>query len=191
MLETTRTCNFVNGELIEANSRQWIDNISPVSNTSIGKLPRSDATDAEAAVQIAHATYKSGAWTKMPVEARAELLLKASATLESRLEEFAQMESRDTGKPLRLTRTVDIPRSISNLRFFAQLMLTSSTEAVVNQTQKAVHYSMRKPVGVVAMVTPWNLPLYLLTWKVAPALIMGNTIVAKVRLPLMQNTPNS
>lgn len=172
--------NFVNGNKVPAVADEWIDNISPVTNTVIGQIPRSRATDVDQAVQAAYYAHRQRQWSAVPIEQRAELMLKVASVLESRLETFAVMESCDTGKPLNLTRTVDIPRAIANLRFFARLALTSSTEAVMNETQKALHYSVRKPVGVVAMVTPWNLPLYLLTWKLAPALVMGNTVVAKV-----------
>uniref|UniRef100_A0A7S3CVQ0 Aldehyde dehydrogenase domain-containing protein n=1 Tax=Palpitomonas bilix TaxID=652834 RepID=A0A7S3CVQ0_9EUKA len=174
-----QTLNFIDGCLVPAQDGEWMDNVSPVTGQVSGLLARSKQADAERAIDVAYAAHKERRWSSVPVEERAEILLRAASKLESEIERFARMESEDTGKPLKLTRTVDIPRAIKNLRFFAQLVLTSTSEAVMSEVQKALHYSVRKPVGVVGMITPWNLPLYLLSWKVAPALVMGNTIVAK------------
>jgi len=141
-------------------------------------VPDSDATDVERAVQAARATFP--AWKNTPKNERARLLNATADYISAHLEEFAQVESEDNGKPLGLARTLDIPRAVDNFRFFASQVATETMPCTFTDfPAKALHYTSREAVGVVGLITPWNLPLYLLTWKVAPALAMGNTVVAK------------
>lgn len=168
--------NFINGQPVLARSGESIPNINPATGEQIAAIPRSSAEDVSAAVAAADAA-RAGPWGDMLPAARADMLDKIADALEARLEAFAQAESRDNGKPLWLARKVDIPRAVANFRFFAGAVRHDETGSQMTGT--AINYTVRKPMGVVGLITPWNLPLYLLTWKTAPALAMGNTIVAK------------
>src|SRR5262249_23995992 len=117
-------------------------------------------------------------WSRTPVAERSRLLLDIAQRIDANLDRLAHAESVDTGKPLRLARTVDIPRAASNFRFFATAILHFHSEAY-RTDQLALNYTLRQPRGVAGLISPWNLPLYLLTWKIAPALATGNTAVAK------------
>jgi aminomuconate-semialdehyde/2-hydroxymuconate-6-semialdehyde dehydrogenase len=166
--------NFVNGEWVEA-----VGGTMEVIDPSTGKIScyvgNSNAEDVEAAVQAAHAASKS--WGATTQRYRADLLTKVSKMLLERLETLALCESYDAGKPVRLARIIDIPRAAENFDFFSNMLRTDSQAA--HAMADAVNITQRSPVGVSALVTPWNLPLYLLTWKVAPCLACGNTIVVK------------
>ena len=142
----------------------------------ISLIPRSQQEDVTAAILAANAGFR-GEWSGWSYQERANLLDRIADEIEGRLEEFALAESKDNGKPLHLARTIDIPRAISNFRFFAGAARHDETGC--HMMPDALNYTLRKPLGVVSLITPWNLPLYLLSWKVAPALAMGNTIVAK------------
>jgi aminomuconate-semialdehyde/2-hydroxymuconate-6-semialdehyde dehydrogenase len=141
----------------------------------IARIARGSAEDVEAAVLAAAAAQPS--WGRSGVAERADLLEALAARVEARFDDFAEAESQDAGKPLQLTRSLDIPRALSNLRFFAREVRQRQDEAY--HVEDGFHYVHRSPAGVCALITPWNLPLYLLTWKLAPALAMGNTVVAK------------
>ena len=167
--------NLVNGIFVPAKNGGLLDNLGPATGEVIARIPRSSKADVDAAVGAAKAALPG--WSKTPVAERAALLGRVADRLEARLEELAALESRDTGKPISLARTLDIPRAIANFRFFADLVRTRSNES--SMMADALNYTHRSPVGVCALITPWNLPLYLLSWKTAPALAMGNTIVAK------------
>src|SRR5690606_19624449 len=136
---------------------------------------RGSGDDADAAVAAARAAAPG--WAALPNAARAAWLDKLASALESRLEDFARAESRDGGKPLQLARELEIPRAVSNLRFFAHAATQFASES--HHGQAGLNYTLRQPLGVVAAISPWNLPLYLFTWKIAPALAAGNTVVAK------------
>ena len=168
--------NFVGGAFVDAASGATLDNLNPATGAVIGTIPRSSADDVDAAVAAARAAA-SGPWGRMSAVERADLLDRVAAGLESRLDALAAVESADQGKPVGLARRVDIPRAVANFRFFAGAI--RHKEEGAQHMASAINYTVRKPVGVCALITPWNLPLYLLTWKVAPALAMGNTIVAK------------
>lgn len=168
--------NFINGQPALARSGETIPNINPATGMQISVIPRSSAEDVAAAVAAADAA-RTGPWGRMTASERADMIDAIANALETRLEDFAQAESRDNGKPMWLARKVDIPRAVSNFRFFAGSLRHDETSA--QMTGSAINYTVRKPMGVVGLITPWNLPLYLLTWKTAPALAMGNTIVAK------------
>lgn len=168
--------NFINGQSIAALSGQTIPNINPATGQEISPIPRSSEADVDRAVQAARAALK-GPWGQMNAHERADMIDRIADGIEARLDAFAVAESQDNGKPLWLARSVDIPRAVANFRFFAGAIRHDETGSQMTGT--ALNYTVRKPMGVVGLITPWNLPLYLLTWKTAPALAMGNTIVAK------------
>lgn len=152
-----------------------MDNVNPATGAVICKIAKSKRADVNAAVQSAHDAFP--AWAETPLAARCTILRNAAALLESRLDEFARMESEDSGKPINTASTIDIPRAVANFRFFADF--AEQEEPATHPMEGGVNTTHRKPVGVVGLITPWNLPLYLLSWKLAPALVMGNTVVAK------------
>lgn len=138
-------------------------------------MPASDGDDLERAVAAAQKAFP--AWSSLDPEQRADYLFRLAEGLEARLDDFARAESEDSGKPLSLARTVDIPRAVQNFRFFASGLLHFASES--HHRPGFVNYTLRQPLGVGACISPWNLPLYLLSWKIAPALAMGNTVIAK------------
>ena len=171
-----RILNYIDGELVEATTAGWLDNVEPASGRIYSQLPDSDAADVEHAVQAARNAFP--AWSALPAAERAGFLTDIAARIENDLEAFARAESIDTGKPIGLARKVEIPRAVSNLRFFAGAIQHTASEAHLTDDQ-ALNYTLRRPRGVAGLISPWNLPLYLLTWKVAPAIATGNTAVAK------------
>lgn len=168
--------NCIAGRFQPALSGATLDNRSSVTGEVLCTIPRSSAADVEDAAAAATAA-RLGEWGDWSVADRANLLDEVANVLESRLEEVAALESRDTGKPFRLAATVDVPRAIANFRFFASAVRQHHDGA--HEMTEAINYTLRSPVGTVGLITPWNLPLYLLSWKTAPALAMGNSIVAK------------
>jgi aminomuconate-semialdehyde/2-hydroxymuconate-6-semialdehyde dehydrogenase len=171
-----RLANFIGGKFVAPASDAHFANINPSTEEGIAAVPDSDERDVQAAVNAARAAFP--AWSRTTAAERSKLLLKIADLIERDFEELVEMESRDSGKPLSLSRTLDIPRAIANFRFFATAILHDSSEAHLTDSQ-ALNYTLRQPLGVVGLITPWNLPLYLLSWKVAPALAVGNTCVAK------------
>ena len=169
--------NFVGGEFIAPSTGQYIDNVNPAVGEVIAHVPRSTRDDVNAAVAAAREAFAD--WSQRSFTERADLLDAVADRILERHDELVALESRDTGKPVKLAGMVDIPRSVSNFRFFAGAVRHDATDFHAMQGQGAINYTLRKPVGVAGLITPWNLPLYLLSWKVAPALAMGNTIVAK------------
>ena len=167
--------NFIDGIFVEALDGSTLSNVNPATGGEIGSITRSKTDDVEAAVQAAMRARND--WAALSMLERADWLDRMADGLEQRKEEIAQRESRDTGKPLALARRVDAQRSIDNFRFFADF--ARQREPEVFDMSDATNVVHRNPIGVVGLITPWNLPLYLLSWKVAPALLMGNTIVAK------------
>jgi aminomuconate-semialdehyde/2-hydroxymuconate-6-semialdehyde dehydrogenase len=168
--------HWIDGASRPANSGALFDNVAPATGEVLSRISRGDASDVEAAVTAAKAAL-DGPWGAMSRTDRADIMDRIADGLEARLDELARLESEDTGKPISLARRIDIPRAVSNFRFFAGAVRHSETPC--HQMPGALNYTVRKPLGVVGLITPWNLPLYLLTWKTAPALAMGNTIVAK------------
>lgn len=167
--------NFVDGDFKPSASGRRLDLVNPATGEIIGSIPRSDAADAERAVDCAaHAAQE---WRKSTAAQRASALRFFADRIAANAKTFAWHETQDTGKPLWLSSALDIPRAEANFRFFADLLSADQTEASVQES--AVNYTLRDPLGTVALITPWNLPLYLLSWKIAPALAMGNTVVAK------------
>lgn len=168
--------NYINGELIPPASAQWLDNYNPAEGKVYSHIPDSDTKDIEEAVAAAKNAFPS--WSKMPLAERSDILLKIAEGIDREFESLAKAESEDNGKPLKLAKAVDIPRASANMRFFATAILHFESQA--HQTdQQAINYTTRTPLGVVGCISPWNLPLYLFTWKIAPALAAGCTVVAK------------
>lgn len=167
--------NYVGGRFVDHSSGDWIDVVEPATGRKFARAPLSNEADVESAVVAAREAQPG--WGALDVEERAVWLDKIADSLESRFEEIARLESRDTGKPISLARSVDASRSVVNFRFFAELLRESEEEKF--ETEDSTNYVVYKPVGVGALITPWNLPLYLLSWKVAPAIGMGNTVVCK------------
>ena len=168
--------NYINGELIAPLSGNYIDNYQPATGKVYSLIPDSDERDVE--VAVAAATLAFPKWSAMATEKRSGILIKLSELIQHHLERFAIAESIDNGKPVWLARTVDIPRAVSNLHFYATGAMHLSTEAHA-MNDFAINYTVRTPIGIAGCISPWNLPLYLFTWKIAPALASGNCVVAK------------
>ncbi|MES2743933.1 MAG: aldehyde dehydrogenase [Bdellovibrionota bacterium] len=168
--------NFINGRHEAPQAGHYLDNFGPRIGEKIGSIPDSDKSDIDRAVAAAKKAFP--AWRRLSRQERARFLYRIADAIESRLEEFAQAESLDQGKPVHLARSVDIPRAIENFRFFAGAILHQEEKAF-QTSEMVLNYSRREPMGVAGLISPWNLPLYLLTWKIAPALATGNTVVAK------------
>jgi len=173
---TRMLANLIDGALQPATNGNWLDVHEPATGKVFARCPDSDARDVAAAV--AAATRAAPGWAATPTEQRSRLLDRLADLLERELDDLARLESRDSGKPVKLARSLDIPRAVSNLRFFAAAIGQWSSEAHA-MDQLALNYTLRQPLGAVACISPWNLPLYLFTWKIAPALAAGNTVVAK------------
>jgi aminomuconate-semialdehyde/2-hydroxymuconate-6-semialdehyde dehydrogenase len=168
--------NFIGGNFIAPLNGKFIDNINPATAQVSGKIPDSNEKDVAAAVKAAQQAFSS--WSITPVEERFAILNKIASLIDENLEELALAETNDNGKPLWLSKLVDIPRASSNFRFFATgiMHFTADSHAMED---KAINYTLRQAVGVVGCISPWNLPLYLFTWKIAPALAAGNCVIAK------------
>ena len=171
-----RILNFIDGQNALPVSGQWLDNIEPATGEAYSQLPDSDERDVQAAVEAAERAFP--AWSATPAHERSRILLKIAELIETNLETLARAESIDSGKPITLARTLDIPRAASNFRFFATAILHTSSDAHFTDG-KAINYTLRQPRGVAGLISPWNLPLYLFSWKISPALATGNTAVAK------------
>jgi aminomuconate-semialdehyde/2-hydroxymuconate-6-semialdehyde dehydrogenase len=172
----TRLANLIDGRLVPPQTDHWLDVFEPATGEVFAECPDSAAADVVAATDAAQRA--ASGWAATPVEQRARLLQRLADLIEARLDAFAALESRDSGKPVRLARSVDIPRAVSNLRFFAAAVTAWSSESHAMEAG-AINYTLRQPLGVVGCISPWNLPLYLFTWKIAPALATGNAVVAK------------
>ena len=168
--------NFIGGRFQPASSGAFLDDIEPATGSVIAHLPDSDAADVAQAVAAAKAAFTG--WADTAVAERAEILERLAKLIAKNGDELAALESTDTGKPYKLAREIDMGRAQANLKFFAGAM-THWASAGHDMGPAGFNYTRREPLGVVALITPWNLPLYLLTWKLAPALVTGNTVVAK------------
>lgn len=179
--------HFINGRSVPPASGQYLDVFEPATGRVYAKAAAGNKADIDAAVAAAAAAFP--AWSHTPAIERSRILMKLADLLDARAEDFVVAESRDTGKPRTLARAVDIPRAALNLRFFATAILHSRAETYETEAgapspgklvdDHAVNYVLRKPRGVAGLISPWNLPLYLLTWKIGPALATGNTAVCK------------
>jgi aminomuconate-semialdehyde/2-hydroxymuconate-6-semialdehyde dehydrogenase len=171
-----RILNYIDGQLSESSSKTWIDNVNPATAEIYSEITSGNEEDVNKAVEAAQKAFPF--WSSLKTEDRSNYLLKLASLMERDLEDLALAESIDSGKPLHVARTIDIPRAIANIRFFATAILHSSSEAHASD-DLAINYTLRQPFGVAACISPWNLPLYLFTWKIAPALASGNTVVSK------------
>ena len=178
--------NLINGRHLPPTAGQFIDSTEPATGGVLSRVPDSNKADVDTAVAAAKAAFPG--WSATSAHDRSRLLLKLADLIDTNLDRLAEAESRDTGKPITLARSIDIPRSASNLRFFATAALHTHTEAhdfdgsgspAAQGGGHSLHYTLRSPRGVAGLISPWNLPLYLLTWKIAPALATGNTAVCK------------
>ncbi len=168
--------NYINGKLIEPAGGKYLDNHDPSKGEVYSLIPDSDKTDVDLAVKAAQAAFPS--WSLTPKETRARLMLKIAELIERDLETLARAESIDNGKTLKLARAVDIPRAASNFHFYATAIEHFASESHAME-DKAINYTLRQAAGVAGCISPWNLPLYLFTWKIAPAIAAGCTVVAK------------
>lgn len=168
--------NYIGGALVAPVGGRYIPNVNPATGETYSQTPDSDAQDVDAAVAAAKAAFP--AWSVTPAEERFRLLNRIAELIDANLDALALAETNDNGKPLWLSKKVDIPRASSNFRFFATGIMHFSTDSH-NMEDKAINYTLRQPVGIVGCISPWNLPLYLFTWKIAPALAAGNCVVAK------------
>jgi aminomuconate-semialdehyde/2-hydroxymuconate-6-semialdehyde dehydrogenase len=168
--------NYIAGELKPPVNGRYLDNVNPATGEVYSHTPDSDIRDVEEAVGAARAAFPL--WSTTPAEERFKVLNRIAQLIDDNLDALALAETNDNGKPLWLSKRVDIPRASSNFRFFATGIMHFSTESH-NMEDKAINYTLRQPIGVVGCISPWNLPLYLFTWKIAPALAAGNCVVAK------------
>lgn len=168
--------NYIGGELVKPASGEYLDNVEPATGEVYAQIPDSDDRDVNLAVDAAGAAFAQ--WSRTSPETRFEILMRLVSFIERESEELARAESVDNGKPLSLARAMDIPRAASNFRFYATAAMHTANESHETVGQ-AINYTLRQPLGVVGCISPWNLPLYLFTWKIAPAIAAGCTVVAK------------
>lgn len=168
--------NYIGGELVRPASGEFLDNFNPATGEVYSQIPDSDERDVQAAVDSANEAFP--VWSATSPEERFTILMRLVGLIERDLEPLALAESIDNGKPVSLARMVDIPRGISNFRFYATAAMHTANESH-DTIGQAINYTLRQPLGVVGCISPWNLPLYLFTWKIAPAIAAGCTVVAK------------
>jgi aminomuconate-semialdehyde/2-hydroxymuconate-6-semialdehyde dehydrogenase len=169
--------NFINNQECIPLSGQWLDNYEPATGSIYGEIPNSGSDDVEKAYAAAQAALSD--WSNTTIEERSKILLRIADLIEERLPSLAAAESKDNGKPLWLATTVDIPRAASNFRFYGNAITQYASKSHESVGKNTINFTLRKPIGVVGCISPWNLPLYLFTWKIAPALAAGNCVVAK------------
>ena len=168
--------NFINGVFTAPVEGQYLDNIDPSTGKTYGRIPRSQPSDVNLAVSAAKDAFHT--WSSLSIQERSRWLMKISDAINDKCEILALAESKDNGKPLKLATTVDIPRARDNFKFYATAILHDSYD-VHDMGNSGFNYTLRQPIGVAGCISPWNLPLYLFSWKIAPALAAGNTVVAK------------
>jgi aminomuconate-semialdehyde/2-hydroxymuconate-6-semialdehyde dehydrogenase len=167
--------NFIGGEAVGPASGAYLPNIEPATGQVYSRVPDSDERDIQTAVDAARSAFP--AWSATLPQERSRILLRIAELIEENLEQLARAESIDSGKPISLARTMDIPRAAANFRFFATAILHTRSE--LHESGSALNYTLRRPRGIAGLISPWNLPLYLFTWKIAPALATGNTAIGK------------
>lgn len=169
--------NYINGELVAPLANNYIDNYNPSIGEVYGQIPNSTKEDVALAYKAAKTAFP--AWSNTTLNERREILSRIAQLIQQRLPELAEAEAKDNGKPLSLATTIDIPRASSNFQYFADAITQFSSEAHESVGLGAMNFTLRQPIGVVGCISPWNLPLYLFTWKIAPAIAAGNCVVAK------------
>jgi len=169
--------NYINGNFHNPIQDNWLDNYNPSNGEVYSQIPNSTSEDVENAYIAAKSAFPS--WSQTTLEERSRIMLKISELIEANLDRLAEAESKDNGKPIWLAKAVDIPRASSNFRFFGNAITQFASESHESVGQQAINYTLRQPIGVVGCISPWNLPLYLFTWKIAPAIAAGNCVVAK------------
>ncbi|MBT8255117.1 MAG: aldehyde dehydrogenase [Bacteroidia bacterium] len=169
--------NYINGVYVDPVHGDWMDNYDPGIGQVYSKIASSSSEDIEQAYQAAKVAFPS--WSNTTIDERSRLLLRIANLIDKNLDRLAEAEARDNGKPLSLAKSVDIPRASSNFRFFGNAITQFNSEAHESVGLNTMNFTLRQPIGVVGCISPWNLPLYLFTWKIAPALAAGNTVVAK------------
>ena len=167
--------NYINGKLSSSYSNKYIDIFNPSTGKIFAECPNSNKRDLENAIKSGRSSFIK--WSNLTQKNRSDFLFKIADLIERDLDKFAKAESTDNGKPYKLSKSLDIPRSIKNLRFFASMANSMKLESY--RKENVVSHILRRPLGVVATISPWNLPLYLFTWKIAPALVLGNCVIAK------------
>ena len=167
--------NYINGSLCNPIENNWLDNIEPATGKVYSRLPDSSQYDIDIAIEAAKSAQYS--WANMSVEDRSAIMMNIADGIRNRFDEFAAAESKDQGKPLWLSKAMDITRAIQNIEFFATEILHFASES--HHSSQTINYTLRSPIGIVGCISPWNLPLYLFTWKIAPALATGNCVIAK------------
>ena len=171
-----KLANFINGKYVAPVNNEYIDNYEPATGLVYSLIPSSNSADVELAVAAAQAAFPI--WSKMSIDERSAILMKVAKGIEAKMDLFVKAEAKDNGKPETLAAHVDIPRAVSNFEFFATAIQHFSSEAH-NMEGVGVNFTTRKPIGIVGCISPWNLPLYLFSWKIAPALAAGNCVIAK------------
>ncbi|MGY0408169.1 MAG: aldehyde dehydrogenase [Polaribacter sp.] len=169
--------NYINGEFVNPIKNGFIDNYNPAIGEVYGQIPNSTREDIEKAYQVAKTAFPS--WSNTTLDKRSQILLKIADLILKKRHFLAEAESKDNGKPIRLAKSIDIPRASANFQFFANAITQFSSEAHESVGLNAVNFTLRQPIGVVGCISPWNLPLYLFTWKIAPAIAAGNCVIAK------------
>lgn len=175
-MSDVRLSNFINGEFKAPLEGKYLTKLSPLTTEKIYQLPDSTEVDVVNAIRAAQLAFKD--WSETKTSERSRLLNRIADLIDERTDELARAETEDVGKPFELSKTLDIPRAALNFRFFASAILHKSEKAT-DMDGEALNYTLRQPVGVAGLIAPWNLPLYLMTWKIAPALACGNTVVCK------------
>ena len=169
--------NYINGTYCDPHSDEWLDNYDPSKGEVYSRIANSNSEDVEKAYEAAKAAFPS--WSNTTIEERSRIMLRIASLIEENLDGLAEAEAKDNGKPLSLAKAMDIPRASSNFRFFAHAITQFNSEAHESVGLNSMNYTLRQPLGVVGCISPWNLPLYLFSWKIAPAIAAGNTVVAK------------
>ena len=169
--------NYINGEYVNPVSDSWIDNYNPSNGEIYGQIPNSINKDVENGYKAAKNAFLS--WSETSLDERSKIMSKIAQLITEKLPELAAAEAKDNGKPLHVAKSIDIPRAAANFQFFANAITQFASEAHESVGHNAINFTLRQPIGVVGCISPWNLPLYLFTWKIAPAIAAGNCVVAK------------
>jgi aminomuconate-semialdehyde/2-hydroxymuconate-6-semialdehyde dehydrogenase len=169
--------NYIDGEFRDPISKEWIENYNPSKGEVYGRIPNSDREDVESAFQAASKAFPT--WSNSTLQERSAILSNIAHGIQEKLTVLSHAEAKDNGKPMSLATAVDIPRASANFQFFANAITQFSSNAHDSAGMNAINFSLHQPIGVVGCISPWNLPLYLFTWKIAPALAAGNCVIAK------------